>query len=104
MATYTGGTEFQVRGSSSSNNDHSAFTSNQFTADWTGVYDIRYNLNMNVATSTDTVFVRIKVAGTTRQVCTHRVETVASNGNSSLYFNCTAGQVISLHIQGDTKN
>ena len=104
VATYTGGTEFQVRGSSSSNNDHSAFTSNQFTADWTGVYDIRYNLNMNVATSTDTVFVRIKVAGTTRQVCTHRVETVASNGNSSLYFNCTAGQVISLHIQGDTKN
>ena len=32
--TYTGGTEFLVRGSSSSNNDHSAFTTNQIYRDW----------------------------------------------------------------------
>jgi hypothetical protein len=102
--TYTGGTEFLVRGSSSSNNDHSAFTTNQFSADWKGVYDIRYNLNMNSATATDTVFIRIKVGGTTRQVSTHRIETVASNAQGSLFFNCTAGQLIELFIQGDTRN
>jgi hypothetical protein len=102
--TYTGGTEFLVRGSSSSNNDHSAFTTNQFSADGRGFYDIRYNLNLNTSTADDTVYVRIKVGGTTRQVSNHRIQTLPSNAQGSLLFNCTPSQLIELFIQGDTRN
>tara|TARA_R110000868_G_scaffold99751_6_gene274442 strand:- start:629 stop:3127 length:2499 start_codon:yes stop_codon:yes gene_type:complete len=101
--SYTGGTEYLVRGSSSSNNDHSAFTTNQFSADWKGVYHILYNLNLNTSIGDDTVYVKIKVGSTTRQVSNYRISTLASNASNSLYFNCTQGQLIELYIQGDTR-
>jgi len=104
VVSYTGGSEHKMRGTSSSNNDHSAFTTNSFSADFQGVYDIRYNLNMNSVTATDTVFIRIKVASTTRQVATHRIETVASNASNSLLFNCNIGELIELFIQPDLRN
>jgi hypothetical protein len=104
VVSYTGGSEHKMRGTSSSNNDQSAFTSNAFSADFKGVYDIRYNLNMNVATLDDTVFIRIKVASTTRQVSNCRVATVASNASNSLLFSCNTGDLIELYIQPDTRN
>jgi hypothetical protein len=104
VVSYTGGSEHKMRGTSSSNNNQSAFTSNAFSADFKGVYDIRYNLNMNVATLDDTVFIRIKVANTTRQVSTHRIATVASNASNSLLFSCNTGDLIELFIQPDTRN
>jgi hypothetical protein len=103
-ALYTGGTEFLVRGSSTSNNNHSAFTTNQFSADCIGFYDIRYNLNLNTAVADDTVYVRIKVGGTTRQVSNHRISTLASNAQGSLLFNCSASQLIELFIHSDSRN
>jgi len=104
VVSYTGGSEHKMRGTSLSNNNQSAFTSNAFSADFKGVYDIRYNLNMNSATSDDTVFIRIKIANITKQVSNCRVATVASNAQGSFLFSCNVGDLIELFIQPDTRN
>jgi len=103
--SYTGGSEFIARGTADSNNDHSAYTSNGFSADHKGFYRIQWNVNGSFATAADTLFIRVKVAGITRNVCTAQFPVTGQLGNSTGYclFNCNASDDIDLFFQADTR-
>jgi hypothetical protein len=102
--SYTGGSEFIARGTADSNNDHSAYTSNGFSADHKGFYRIQWNVNGSFATSADTLFIRVKVAGVVKNVCTAQFPATGQLGNSTGYclFNCNASDDIDLFFEPDT--
>jgi hypothetical protein len=103
--SYTGGSEFIARGTADSNNDHSAYTSNGFSADHKGFYRIMWNINGSFATSADTLFIRVKVAGITKNVCTAQFPATGQLGNSTGYalVNVNASDDIELYLEPDTR-